>query len=104
MMEDSFEEIWDEANEDWYNDSDTSEEIPDPNIDPQPLYQEVDKLPTILQRDHFVEGIIYTMTLGVKKEQSMLILVLQTYADKFTYRNFFVLNSKRKTWHQGGKG
>ena len=28
---------------DWYNESDTSEDIPDPNLQPEALYQECDK-------------------------------------------------------------
>ena len=33
---------------DWYNESDTSEDIPDPNLQPEAMYQDRDKLPIVL--------------------------------------------------------
>ena len=33
---------------DWYNESDTSEDIPDPNLKTEALYQDRDKLPIVL--------------------------------------------------------
>ena len=38
--------------EDLYNESDTSESIPDPNVSDESLFQDVDMLPEILTRDH----------------------------------------------------
>ena len=49
--------------EDWYNASDTSEDIPDPNLSKEALYQAPNMLPAPLQKSHFEEGLIYTMTL-----------------------------------------
>ena len=49
---------WDGNKEDWYADSDTSEEVPDPNDDPASLYQEYDCLPVSLSKKHFIEGLI----------------------------------------------
>ena len=45
-------------NEDWYCESDTSDEIPDPNLDKTSLYQEENKLPVPILKKHFVEGLI----------------------------------------------
>ena len=53
---------WDEAEEDQYRDSDTSENLPDPNNLAAPLYQDVNKLPVDLKRIHFEEGLVYSMT------------------------------------------
>ena len=43
----NFEEI---PNADWYRDSDTSEDIPDPYDDDKALFQDVNVLPVSLQR------------------------------------------------------
>ena len=51
------------AHEDQYCDSDTSENIPDPNNSDFPLYQDVDLLPEELSVYHWEEGLIYGMTL-----------------------------------------
>ena len=90
------------ASEDWYNESDTSSDIPDPNMSTASLYQERDKLPVNLQKCHFAEGYIYTMTLKQKK-QSMLVMIVELCATKFLYRIFFIQNSSAKTWHQGAE-
>ena len=74
---------------DWYNESDTSEDITDPNLQPEALYQERDKLPIALQSSHFVEGLICTMTLKKKKKRPMLILIFELLQDAFLYRVFF---------------
>ena len=66
--EDSFQD-----ENDWYNESDTSEDIPDPNLKPEALYQERDKLPTVLHSSHFVEGLICTMTLKKKKRKDQCL-------------------------------
>ena len=39
--------------EDWYNASDTSEDIPDPNLSKEALYQAPNMLPAPLQKSHF---------------------------------------------------
>ena len=50
--------------EDWYHtDSDTDEDIPDPNLLLDPLFQDVDKLPEPSKKNHFEEGLLlYAMT------------------------------------------
>ena len=63
---------WDENEEDWYRSSDTENDIPDPNIDPEPLYQDRNMLPESLTKKHFLEGLLYTMTL--KREQRKYML------------------------------
>ena len=94
--EDSF-----QVENDWYNESDTSEDIPDPNLQPEALYQERDKLPTVLQSLHFVEGLICTMTLKKKNKSPMLILIVELLQKDFLYRVFFYQKSSAKTWHHG---
>ena len=86
--------------EDWYNSSDTSDDITNPNEDEDPLYQEVNTLPVPLRKEHFHEGLIYAMTLKEKKINTMLIMVM--HAKKFfVYRLFFARGSARKTYHEG---
>ena len=91
----------DESIEDWYADSDTSEEVPDPNDDPVSLYQEYDCLPVSLSKKHFIEGLIYTIVLQENKSIRMLAMVIETKRSSFTYRVFNVIGSSRKTYHQG---
>ena len=38
-----------EEQEDWYNSSDTSDEIPDPNMSAEALYQDLNRLPEPIQ-------------------------------------------------------
>ena len=58
MDSDSYLSDNDEAKlENWYSESDTSENLPDPNESKDPLYQEENKLPT-LTKNHFCEGIV----------------------------------------------
>ena len=49
----NFEEIPDA---DWYRDSDTSEDIPDPYDDDKALFQDVNVLPVGLQKGNFKRG------------------------------------------------
>ena len=42
---------------DQYHDSDTGEDIPDPNMEKESLYQEPDKLLVGLQKSHFQSGL-----------------------------------------------
>ena len=85
---------------DWYHDSDTSADIPDPNLENKNLYQDVDNLPESLDRKHFVEGLLYTMTLDGNRGTTMLIMVIEKKERDFVYRVFFS-SSKRKTFHDG---
>ena len=47
-----------DAVDDWYNDSDTSDEILDPNIQEGSLFQKANMLPVELCEEHFEEGLI----------------------------------------------
>ena len=95
-------ELEEEKNSDWYNDSDTSEDIPDPNLQDDPLFQKVDTLPEELCNKHFEEGLIYVMTLNKQRDKPLLIMVIESRQMDFSYRTFFVRGSSRKTYHQGG--
>ena len=88
------------SDEDWYNESDTDEDLPDPNNSAQRLFQDIDLLPVELTNQHFQEGIIYTMTLAKQRKNPMLVMVMLTRLIDFKYRIFFVRGSKRKTYHQ----
>ena len=103
QMASIFLDEWEEDKEDWYHDSDTSEDIPDPNFSAARLYQEIDKLPVGLENYHLQEGAICTMTLEEKKTHPMLIMIVETSNTNFLYRVFFVQKSKQKTWHQGAE-
>ena len=86
-----------EEYEDWYNSSDTSDEIPDPNLSDERLYQDIDCLPVTLSNSHFEEGLLYTMTLSSKKENSMLVWIIEAKQDMFVYHCFFNQVSKAQT-------
>ena len=88
---------------DWYNSSDTSEDIPDPNMSQERKYQDQDCLPTALNTSHFEEGLIYTMTLYAAQNNSMLIWIIQAKQKSFTFRCLFHQGSGAKTWHETGK-
>ena len=81
--------------------SHTADDIPDPNLDRDRLYQDVECLPLKLQKPHFEEGLIYTMTLESGKKFPMLVMILETKTETFVYRTFFVLGSSRKTYFEG---
>ena len=86
-----------EEYEDWYNSSDTSDEIPDPNLSNERLYQDIDFLPVTLSNSHFEEGLLYTMTLSSKKENPMLVWIIEAKLDMFVYHCFFNQVSKAQT-------
>ena len=96
----NFEEI---PNADWYRDSDTSEDIPDPYDDDKALFQDVNVLPVSLQKDNFQEGLIYRMTLKEKHGVTFLGMVIETMEEAFLFRTFFVRGSKAKTFHEGAE-
>ena len=88
---------------DWYNDSDTSEDIPDPNLQDDPLFQKVDTLPEELCNKHFEEGLIYVMTLNKERDKTILVMAIESRQVDFSYRTFFVRGSSSQTFHEGGK-
>ena len=47
-----------EGSSDWYDpdESETDEKMPNPNNNPEALFQEVDQLPTPIRKEHFREG------------------------------------------------
>ena len=92
-----------EENEDWYNSSDTSDDIPDPDLRAESLYQDEDSLPKRLKKSHFKEGLIYTMTLSAKRNNPMLVQIIELKKDSFVYQCFFNQTSSAQTWHESGK-
>lgn len=88
--------------DDWYNSSDTSDEIPNPNENEDPLYQDINTLPVPLRPKHFQEGLIYAMTVKKKlKCNTLLVMIIHTKRKSFVYRLFFARGSARKTYHEG---
>ena len=87
----------DEEREDWYNSSDTSDDIPNPDMNKDPLYQDEDALPEPLEKSHFEEGLLYTLTLISKRHDPMLVQIIELHQDKFVYQSFFHSTSKAKT-------
>ena len=92
-----------DESEDWYNSSDTSDEIPDPNLSQDRLYQDIDCLPVALSSSHFEEGLLYTMTLSLNKKNSMLVWIIEAKQDTFVFHRFFNVASSNPTWHESGK-
>ena len=99
-MDSSFEQLHNDEQkvEDWYNDSDTSEEIPDPNRQDEPLYQKANSLPVDLTKKHF-EGLAYVITLKKQRENPMLVMLIETRQNDFTCRTLFVRGSSREKFH-----
>ena len=91
--------------EDWYapNDSETEKEVPDPNSEEAAMYQDVDKLPEHLSKNHFQEGLIYLVTLGYEKNKTALGMIIEVKAKCFIFRVFYTKGRGRKTFHDGGK-
>ena len=89
--------------EDWYSESDTSENLPDPNESKDPLYQEENKLPTPLRKNHFREGIVYTIALCKNSKVGMLVMVIHADVNTFLYRVFFTNGSSRKSYNEGAE-
>ena len=96
-------EISSDAKENWYDESDTAEDIPDPNEDASALYQDENMLPTPLENSHFEEGLLYTITMRRNKELPMLAMIISAGDEDFTYRVFFAKSSQLKTYHKGAK-
>ena len=92
-----------ENKNDWYRDSDTSEDVPDPNDSEEALYQKADTLPVSLHKKHFEEGRVYTMTLAKNHRVHLLIMIIARRQSTFIYRTFFSVGAKRKTFHEGRK-
>ena len=78
--------------------SDTANEIPDPNLNRDQLYQDVVLHPIKLRKPHFEEVLIYNMILAKDMQNPILVMIIETMADTFVYRTFFVLGSSRKTY------
>ena len=88
---------------DWYRESDTSDDLPHPNVSKQALYQDENKLPVLLKQSHFEEGLVYTLTLKSKSCQPMLVMVIHHGKKTFLCRTFFIKGSRKKTYHLGAK-
>lgn len=102
-MRDEIDDVNLNEEKDWYNESDTSDDVPDPYDSPEALFQELNQLPRSLHKSHFEEGLIYTMTLKQKYDVHLLVMIIETKERSFTYRVFFVTGAKRKTFHEGLK-
>ena len=87
--------------EDQYRDSDTEDEIPDPNLSPIALYQDTDKLPEPLEKGHFQEGIIYALTLKNDRAVINLGMIILVTDSSFLFRVFTAKGTSRKTYHDG---
>ena len=83
--------------EDWYNSSDTSDDIPDPNLSAEALYQDLNRLPEPLQCIHFKEGLLYTMTKHDNRRNSMLVFIIEAKLDTFSYHCYFQQTSRAQT-------
>ena len=75
---------------DWYNsdESDTDSDIPDPNDDPEALFQDEGRLPEHLKKAHFQEGYLYLLSLKREKDVSILGMIVEANASCFIYRAF----------------
>jgi len=89
--------------EEWYDDSDTSQEIPDPNYQDEPLYQKAISPPVDLTKKYFEEGLVHVITLKKQRESPKLVMHMETRQNDFTYRTFFVRGSSRGTFHGRGR-
>ena len=91
--------------EDWYvsEDSETEKEVPDSNNEEAALYQDVDKLPEPLSKNHFQEGLLYLMTLGNEKEKTALGMIIGLKTKSFIKRGFYTKGSGRKNFPRGRK-
>ena len=88
---------------DWYHESDTGEEVPDPNMQKEALFQKPNTVPVGLSKNHFEEGLYYFMVLDKDHDKPMLVMILETGIDEFVYRVFYIRGSSAKTYHEAGK-
>ena len=102
-LEDNEFENGENMNDDWYNQSDTDESIPDPNKIEDSLFQKADTLPVPIDKVYFEEGLVYFMSLRSKRDTPMLIFLVEKLEEVFIYRVFFVRGSSKNTFHQSGK-
>ena len=70
---------------DWYDSEeyDTGDEVPNPQHRKESLYQDVNKLPELLKREHFQEGLLYLITLDDRKDVPSLGMIVETFMDTF---------------------
>ena len=94
-MDDDFPDLYEEEveNNDWYKESDTSDDIPYPNLDKLPLFQEENKLPVPLLKKYFKEGLMYARTLDDNHKVTMLVMIIEKRQNDFVY---WVLQEVRK--------
>lgn len=102
VKRDGFPEDDEHMNEDWYHESDTDEDIPDPNNQKEALFQKANTLPVYLSKKHFQEGLLYTMVLEQEHDKPMLVMIIAKGNMEFTYRLFFARGSAMKTFHEAG--
>ena len=70
---------------DWYDSEeyDTGDEVPNPQDRKESLYQDVNKLPELLKKEHFQEGLLYLITLDDRKDVPSLGMIMETFTDTF---------------------
>ena len=73
-LEDNEFENGENMKDDWYNQSDTDESIPDPNEMEDSLFQKADTLPVPFEKVYHEEGLVYFMSLRAKRDTSMRAL------------------------------
>ena len=102
--EDEFDCLEDSENMDaeWYQESDTGDDIPDPNMQKEALFQKPDTLPVELPKDHFEEGLLYFMVFDNDHDSPLMVMIIETGIVAFLYRVFYVRGSSTKTWHEAG--
>ena len=82
-----------------YNPDDTDDEIPDPNLDTNCLFQDRNRLPKALSRLHFKPGLVYLLTLGDDKDVTYLGLMIEAMSKTFIFRVYNTKGKTRKTFH-----
>ena len=87
--------------ETWHFEDDTEEDIPDPNNDVNPLFQDQNHLPKPLRKADFVEGFVYSLTLIKEKSITYLGFLVENKKHTFIFRVYHAKGTSRKTFHKG---
>ena len=89
--------------DDWFHGSDIVNDIPDPNDDPQSLFQSWNKLPEKLTKKQFLEGLIYPVTVAKDKHVTLLGLLIEKKEETFLLRVYYTKGATRKSFHTGAE-
>ena len=68
---------------------------------PEALYEDVGNLPVPVQNNPFEDGVIYALVLTFGKSLTVLSTFVMHIRETFDFRNFKVMGSSRKTFHEG---